>query len=100
MFGINDDDKPQVTHNSTANVPLADDPAGPMKADPASPAINPISGNEILGPPQVSSGMPAIMPGPGHSTKMVSPHLETSVSTPKLPPSDPPPLTGPMTMSQ
>src|SRR5689334_21754556 len=66
MFGLSDD-KP-ATDVPASHQPAATDTSVPQA--PAAPpdeehAINPITGSETLGPPQVSSGTPSIISGAG-----------------------------------
>lgn len=71
MFGINDDDE----QGKPAGVPSLDDAPvmpKPLTSGPAvDPHINPITGSQTLGTPQVSSGLPSIIPGSGSGPSIV-----------------------------
>ena len=103
MFGINDDDK-QAKPADDASAPVADSPPAdgndsPMMPMPqvtndqpvASPAVNPISGVETLGPPQISSALPPIITGSGDTSRVSTDKKKELLTTLAPAPADNPP---------
>lgn len=106
MFGIKEDDAQNnpVAGSDTASGEKTDAPIMPKPVSNSSSAddsaVNPITGNETLGPPQISSGLPAIIPGGGTGPTIVKKKkLLTSLPKPVNTPVESTPAAAPATSS-
>ncbi len=91
MFGINDDNNQNQPAAAASDAPVMPQPVTSVTPPDDKPIVNPISGNQTLGPPEVSSGLPPVLPGAG------SPKIPSLTDNKQLLPATPPPLPEPTT---